>query len=233
MTEKEKFCLERAEHLRDRSGMTWSEACMKAEREWEYKNSPKPERRKPKTFFTSDLHFGHFNILRFDNRPFNSVQEMDEAMITLWNETVLPIDTVYILGDVSWYDDATTAKILARLNGRKILVAGNHDQLGPLTTKQYAEIHKSYHEIRSGNGNKVVLSHYPIHFFNGQRRNAIMLYGHLHNSRIDESLARKMTQMVKDELGIDFVMVNVGCMLWNYIPRTLDELISGKDMQDV
>lgn len=229
MTEKEKYCTERADYLHVQSGMTLSEAFAKAEREWEYKNKPQTIRRKPMVFFTSDLHFGHFNILRFDNRPFKSVQEMDETMISLWNETVLPIDTVYILGDVSWYDDATTAAILARLNGRKILVTGNHDQVGPLSAKEYAEIHKSYHEIRSGKGHKIVLSHYPIHFFNGQRRNAIMLYGHLHNSRMDEGLARKMTQMVKDELGIDFYMINVGCMLWDYIPRTLDELITRKD----
>lgn len=229
MTEKEKYCMGRADYLHVQSGMTLSEAFAKAEREWEYKNSPKTPRKKPLTFFTSDLHFGHFNILRLDGRPFTSVQEMDETMIALWNETVLPIDTVYILGDVSWHDDATTAAILARLNGHKILVKGNHDQVGPMCQKEYKEIHNSYHEIRSDRGRKIILSHYPIHFFNGQRRNGIMLYGHVHNSKIDERLSRQFCEIAKQELGCEFDMVNVGCMLWNYTPRTLDELLSRKD----
>ena len=62
----------------------------------------------PKIFFTSDLHFGHKNIIRFDNRPFSTVEEMDEALIRNWNAKVSDEDTVYVLGDISWYNDAKT-----------------------------------------------------------------------------------------------------------------------------
>lgn len=54
-------------------------------------------------YYISDTHFGHKNVIRYDNRPFDSIEEMDEAMIQLWNETVNDADAVYILGDFSWY----------------------------------------------------------------------------------------------------------------------------------
>lgn len=55
-----------------------------------------------KNYYISDLHFGHYNIMRFDNRPFNSVEEMDKALIDNWNSVVSEGDTVYILGDFCW-----------------------------------------------------------------------------------------------------------------------------------
>lgn len=56
-------------------------------------------------FYIADMHFGHKNVIRYDNRPFDSIEEMDKAMITLWNETVGDNDVVYILGDFSWYKE--------------------------------------------------------------------------------------------------------------------------------
>ena len=65
-------------------------------------------------YFTSDLHFGHKNIIRFDNRPFTSVEEMDETLICNWNKKVNNDDLVYILGDISWYNDEKTCEIFDR-----------------------------------------------------------------------------------------------------------------------
>ena len=73
-----------------------------------------------KIFFTSDLHFGHENVLRFDHRPFASVEEMDDELIRRWNAKVAPGDLVYVLGDLIWKsrnDDAPG--LLRSLNGQK------------------------------------------------------------------------------------------------------------------
>ena len=82
-----------------------------------------------KRFYIADTHFGHKNIIRYDNRPFNSVHEMDNELIENWNSVVSNDDIVYILGDISWYDDSKTANIFSRLNGHKILIKGNHDKI--------------------------------------------------------------------------------------------------------
>lgn len=82
-----------------------------------------------KDYFIADTHFGGENIRRYENRPFASVEEMDEAFIANWNQTVNSEDTIYVLGDFSDYGmDDKDAEILKRLNGRKILVMGNHDR---------------------------------------------------------------------------------------------------------
>lgn len=79
-------------------------------------------------FFTSDTHFGHENIIRYCDRPFKDTDEMDEAIIARWNETVSPEDTVYHLGDIALGQIAKSLPKVARLNGYKIAVLGNHDR---------------------------------------------------------------------------------------------------------
>ena len=64
-----------------------------------------------KIFYVSDLHFGHFNILRYDNRPFANTHEMEDVITKHWNSRVRPDDTVYILGDVSWIKDGATYRL--------------------------------------------------------------------------------------------------------------------------
>ena len=81
-----------------------------------------------KVFMISDTHFGDERILRYENRPFSSVEEMDKAIIENWNQVVGEEDTVFHLGDVSSYDPERNKEILSSLHGKKILVMGNHDQ---------------------------------------------------------------------------------------------------------
>ena len=78
-----------------------------------------------KIFFTADTHFGSDRLRLYENRPFSTTEEMDEALIRRWNETVGPEDTVWHLGDFG--AEGHEAEILARLSGHIRLVKGNHD----------------------------------------------------------------------------------------------------------
>lgn len=77
--------------------------------------------------YISDLHFGHANILKFDNRPFRNTEEMETALIENWNSTVSAGDTTYILGDFCWGKEPDWKRIVPLLNGNKVLIRGNHD----------------------------------------------------------------------------------------------------------
>ena len=77
--------------------------------------------------YTSDLHFGHSSVIRFDHRPFADVDEMDHVMIELWNGRVQPDDTVYIVGDLCYRSSHPAEWYLRQLKGHKFLVLGNHD----------------------------------------------------------------------------------------------------------
>lgn len=75
-------------------------------------------------FYISDLHFGHKNAIKFDNRPFSSVEEMNEILVQRWNKVVHPEDTVYVLGDFFWKRKDMLI-YLPRLSGKIILICGN------------------------------------------------------------------------------------------------------------
>ena len=112
------------------------------------------------------------NLFPDKNKDFViNINETDVALI----KEVKP-DIVVITGDISWYDDAKTAAILRRLKGRKVLVKGNHDDaLGELSYAELYMVFDGYLELRDyETGKKCVVSHYPIHFYNGQRRGNIV-----------------------------------------------------------
>lgn len=182
-----------------------------------------------KNFYISDLHFGHFNIIRYDNRPFNSIEEMDKVLINNWNSVVSRGDTVWILGDISWHDDEKTVEIFEQLNGIKVLIKGNHDKIkrSSKLSKCFTSI-QDYAELYLDKKNKVVMSHYPMPFWNGQFRDTIHLYGHIHNSHQWNIMENWMKEL-KQLQDIPMRAYNVGCMMpWmNYTPRTLDEIIEG------
>lgn len=79
-------------------------------------------------WFTSDTHFGHKNIIRYANRPFDDVTHMNEMLVHNWNSVVHPDDTVYHLGDVALGPIRESLAYIRRLNGRKVLITGNHDR---------------------------------------------------------------------------------------------------------
>ena len=177
-------------------------------------------------YFISDLHFGHFNIIRFDNRPFVSIEVMDTEIITNWNSKIKDTDTVYILGDVSWYNNQKTYEILKQLKGKKVLIKGNHDKLVQDINcrKQFIEI-TDYKEIVLNN-QLIVLSHYPIMYWKNQWNSTIHLYGHVHVTQDYNHLLNYIDNERK--IGNPCKMYNVGCMMpyMNYTPKTLEEIIN-------
>lgn len=81
----------------------------------------------PEIFVTSDTHFGHKNIIKYEDRPFTDTEEMDEALIDNWNSVVKPTDLIIHVGDLTFHGAKKAEELMKRLNGRKILVKGNHD----------------------------------------------------------------------------------------------------------
>ena len=81
-------------------------------------------------WLTADLHIGHHNIIRYCERPFKDLNSMHETIIERWNDCISEEDTVYILGDLGFVKKSGKAisEVVKRLNGRKILIRGNHDK---------------------------------------------------------------------------------------------------------
>lgn len=132
-----------------------------------------------KVFFTSDTHFGHRAIIGFCNRPFSSVEEMTEVLVENWNSVVGPTDTIYHLGDFAFGGDAIW-DVINRLNGKKHLILGNHDERN--VKYKYLELFDSW-----GYAGKIVidntpiyLSHAPMLTWGGINRGMWNLHGHLH-----------------------------------------------------
>ena len=137
------------------------------------------------TWITSDLHFGHTNIMKFcpqtRERFRNDVNYMNEAMVQEWNAKVKPEDTVYILGDVAFMPASKASQYMNRCNGTKILIEGNHDRKAlndPVFRSCFAEVHK-YHHI-TYNGQMIVMFHYPIAEWDQMHRGSLHFFGHLH-----------------------------------------------------
>jgi calcineurin-like phosphoesterase family protein len=181
--------------------------------------------------YISDLHFGHENIITFDNRPFVNANQMEEKLISNWNSVVLNEDTTYILGDFCWGKEDEWKRILKLLNGNKVLILGNHDlkSMSAELKRMFQDI-KDYKEI-TDSGNHVIMSHYPILFYkSAYNANCFMLCGHVHSTRENDFLM-KWTKELRDTRfrNTDSCgnIYNVGCMMpWmNYIPRTLEEII--------
>lgn len=128
-----------------------------------------------RTFLIGCTHFGHANIIRLANRPFEDVREMDEALIANWNATVSDTDTVYHLGDFSFGD---AKKYLPRLKGKIQFLQGNHDPKGwspHIVELRHALITREETYLR-----KVILCHYPIEEWDGWYRGAVHFHCHTH-----------------------------------------------------
>lgn len=133
-------------------------------------------------FLCSDHHFGHANILTFVNedgsrvRDFESVEQMDETMVENHNRVVSPKDKVYFLGDVAFHN--RTLANVARLNGEKILIKGNHDLEKISAYEKYFKDVRGSHQL-----DKFILTHIPIHRDSLSRWTA-NVHGHLHTKQV-------------------------------------------------
>lgn len=172
-------------------------------------------------FYISDLHLGHAKILKFDNRPFLTLDEMHRTIRDNWNDVITDNDEVYILGDAAWRNDVG-AEILRTLAGKKYLIIGNHDRLNRELTSIF-EWCKEYAEIKD-NGNKIVLCHYPIAHWKNADYGTIHLYGHIHNGRNCRPFSEYVYSMINN--GWNYECYNVGCMMpyMNYTPKTLAQI---------
>ena len=136
----------------------------------------------PSVFLVSDTHFGHAGVCRFLRedgtklRPWDNPDEMDEAMVKAWNETVKPTDKVYHLGDV--VINRKALKTLHRLNGDKVLIKGNHDIFRLEEYTQHFREVRAYHVM-----NGMILSHIPLHP-ESLGRFGVNIHGHLHSNRV-------------------------------------------------
>ena len=184
---------------------------------------------KPKIFYIADWHYGHANIIRFDNRPFQTLEEMNAALVARWNGAVDPEDTVYVLGDMFCRADAAEAVgVLRTLKGKKVLVRGNHDY----NTKDdafRAEFEQIADYLEIGDRRKrVVLCHYPIPCFHHHfHEDWCHLYGHVHETFEWDMTERSKNIMV--QAGHNCEMYNAGAMMpWmDYTPKTLSGIWEG------
>ena len=170
--------------------------------------------------YTSDLHFGHANVIGFDHRPFADSDEMDHVLIELWNGRVQPDDTVYIVGDLCYRSKNTADWYLRQLNGNKILILGNHDApiLDNPKALHYLDDVAKMMNIKDGD-KQICLCHYPIAEWDGFFRGSWHIYGHIHN-RKDEAYEFMKT---KDHA------LNAGCMINNYTPASFNELLRNNE----
>ena len=159
-------------------------------------------------WFTADTHFGHANILGRNQRPFDSIDQMNRQLIANINERVGARDTLYVLGDFSY---RTTVEEAVRLRERIacskiVLVRGNHDKDwdSGCASRAFADV-LDYAEILPGyfNGTRACLSHYPMLSWNGQRRGSIMLHGHIHSAGSRYNLDNRDRGVLRYDVGVD------------------------------
>lgn len=162
-------------------------------------------------FFTSDTHFFHNNILKFGrSKHFKDIYEHDETLIRNWNNVVAPSDTVYHLGDFCLKNDQDILRrYLVRLNGKKHLIYGNHDNdkvHSRFLNEHLWESISNYKIIEvtyRGNIYKVVLSHFPIlEYYGAFKPHYFHLYGHIHDINNYDQIYEKL-EFKAAHVGVD------------------------------
>ena len=167
-------------------------------------------------YFTADSHFGHTNIIKHCNRPFESIEEMNETLIANWNSRVHKSDHVYIAGDFCWrggYENAL--RIVKRLKGNKHLAIGNHDS-DFLKKPEYRELFAEIGQILVAglDNGRTICCHYPMASWQGSHRGNGLVYGHIHNhiNEVSEFMMKRDNAF------------NAGVDICQFMPVTFKEL---------
>lgn len=159
-------------------------------------------------WFTSDTHYGHSNIIKYSERPFSSVEEMDQAMIDNWNMFVDHDDEVYHLGDFAYADVGRMKEIIYQLKGKKYFLPGNHDReffshelrtLGGCAIQNLHELRIKDKDAYDKKMQMIVLCHYSLRVWNKSHFGSWNAYGHSHGSLFDDPTLLSM------DVGVDSV----------------------------
>ena len=188
-------------------------------------------------YFISDTHFFHENVIRFDKRPFTSIEEMNAKMRDWWNNTVRTNDRVYILGDFLWLDPREQERkyidFTKSLNGHKVLIEENHDNVKRFSS----EIDNCFENIFQRkeiklNKKKIIMDHFPMMSYHQDVQDSVWhFHGHTHITGEQDWVEKWTRELVENhKMGTPTgQIINVGCMMpyMNYIPRTAEEIIEG------
>lgn len=169
-----------------------------------------------KTWFSSDWHLDHANVIKYDNRPFKSVSQMNQTLIFRYNELVKPGDNFYFLGDFSFNVDKVEG-YLQQMNGNKFFIKGNHDKKDLIKLYQKYGIYLGEQKKIVVQGQDIVLNHYSMEVWDRSHHGSWHLYGHSHGSLPDNVNARKF---------------DIGCMLFDYKPidfETVEKIMNKKN----
>jgi len=169
-------------------------------------------------WFTSDLHLDHKNIIRYSDRPFSDVVDMNNTIIDNINSCVSESDNLYIIGDFAFANKQRTNELLDMIKcENKFFISGNHDKFldDRGNTKLNFKWIKPYHEMTILHY-VFILFHYPIAVWNVKHYGSIHLYGHVHNKSFDAGLPD----------GYMRNAFNVNCEMHNYFPISMDKIIN-------
>lgn len=178
-------------------------------------------------YYIADTHLRDQAIFDKCKRPFKSLNEMENAIISNWNNKVKDDDIVYVLGDIAKDDDFDAISIFIKLKGHKHLIVGNHDHLLIERIKD-SKIFESvkFIDLIIDKDRKVCVCHYPMMDWMEFNRKGILVYGHIHNKTAKNGLAYKMIK----EFYKDLPAYNCGVDVCGFEPKTLDELIHLKEV---
>lgn len=168
-----------------------------------------------KRFMISDLHFDHIKMVEY--RGFNSVEDMNAALIAGWQSRVTFSDRVYVLGDVALNTTPESLdRHLSQLPGTKVLIMGNHDT-APAKIEAYQWHFSALVGCMEYKG--CILSHIPVHPAQLSRFR-FNIHGHVHKNSI----------RLNDDLSgeLDMRYINVSCEVLNFVPKTFEELIANR-----
>lgn len=143
-------------------------------------------------WFCSDLHLGHANIIKYCERPFHSVEEMDEALINNWNSRVGSKDIVFYLGDLAFDNHE---KYLRALNGQIYFIYGNHDKNIDLYSDRFKAL-EDLLEVKIGE-QYITLCHYPMASWPRSFYDSWHLYGHVHSKQ------DMFPKLLSHDVGVD------------------------------
>lgn len=148
---------------------------------------------------TSDTHFNHKNVIKYCNRPYKDVDEMNQSLIKNWNSCATPQDDIYHLGDFCFGDPSS---IIYQLNGNIFLVPGNHDHrllkwLKKNTTNKIKVLDSIYEFRYPLLQLPVVMCHYPLETWNRKHYGSIHLHGHAHGQLNSSTVPNRL------DVGVD------------------------------